>query len=88
MIYNDANFMGFPWETIIKDFRKKLGEEACDKVEDYADCFIKFLKNKKEFYDKNAEELYVQHKVYGYFLSMKEIILDTLDYHLEDEHNF
>lgn len=88
MIYNDANFMGFPWETIIKDFRKKLGEEACDKVEDYADLFIKFLKNKKEFYDKNAEELYVQHKVYGYFLSMKEIILNTLDYHLEDEHNF
>lgn len=88
MIYNDANFMGFPWETIIKDFRKKLGEEACDKVEDYADRFIKFLKNKKEFYDKNAEELYVQHKVYGYFLSIKEIILNTLDYHLEDERNF
>ncbi|MGI6481646.1 MAG: hypothetical protein ACOX08_00020 [Methanobacterium sp.] len=87
MIYNDANFMGFPWETIIKDFRKKLGEEACDKVEDYADRFIKFLKNKKEFYDKNAEELYVQHKVYGYFLSIKEIILNTLDYHLEDERN-
>ena len=42
MIYNDANFMGFPGETIIKDFRKKLGEEACDKVEDYADCLSSF----------------------------------------------
>lgn len=43
MIYGSAQYMGMPWETIIKDFRES--PEACgrDHLEDYAEAFIRHV---------------------------------------------
>lgn len=27
MVYNNANFLGVPWETIVKEYRKVLGDK-------------------------------------------------------------
>ncbi len=43
MIYNNAEFMGIPWETLIKMYRKRLGNGAQPFCEDYALDFLKFL---------------------------------------------
>jgi hypothetical protein len=45
MIYGNANFMGAPLETIIKVYRQRLGEKYFNKIEEYANDFIEFLKN-------------------------------------------
>jgi hypothetical protein len=44
-IYNNADFMGIPLETMIKMYRKKLKEKAYDTVEEYKTDFIEFLKS-------------------------------------------
>lgn len=49
MIYNSASFMGTPWETIIKIYRKKLGDESFPTIKQYQENFIEFLRS-KEFY--------------------------------------
>ncbi|MDB9822859.1 hypothetical protein OAC89_04085, partial [Deltaproteobacteria bacterium] len=33
MIYGNSNFMGIPWETIIKIFRKKLNDKNISTLE-------------------------------------------------------
>jgi len=43
MVYGSADFMGIPWETIIKMFRRELGSRPFDRVEQYADCFLAYL---------------------------------------------
>lgn len=43
MIYNNAELMGIPWETIIKMYRHQLGEKVFDSVEEYCDDFFKFI---------------------------------------------
>ena len=43
MVYGSSMFMGIPWETIIKIYRKKIGKDKCDTLEEYANNFIKFL---------------------------------------------
>lgn len=43
MMYNNAEFMGVPLETLIKEFRKRLRNVAYSTVEEYWDSFIKFL---------------------------------------------
>jgi hypothetical protein len=43
MIYNNAAFMGIPWETLIKMYRKELGDFTFEKVIDYRDHFLEFL---------------------------------------------
>lgn len=43
MIYNSASFMGVPWETIIKVYRKQLGETCFDTIDEYQRDFVAFL---------------------------------------------
>jgi hypothetical protein len=44
MLYNSASFMGVPWETIIKIYRKELGERSFPTLKGYQEDFIGFLK--------------------------------------------
>lgn len=56
-IYGNAEFIGTPWETIIKEYRKKLGEKSFPHLKGYIDDFIKFLKNKYYYCtDQEADE--------------------------------
>jgi hypothetical protein len=43
MIYNALDFYGYPWEVLIKDFRKAKGKSDCDNVSDWSQCFIDWL---------------------------------------------
>lgn len=43
MIYNSLDFYGYPWEVLIKDFRKAKGNSGCDNVSDWTQCFIDWL---------------------------------------------
>lgn len=43
MVYNNANYMGVPWETIIKIFRHELGSESLQTIDDYVSRFLEFL---------------------------------------------
>lgn len=70
MIYGNAEFMGFPWETIIKDYRNNyLKETHFDHVQGYADNFIHYLRNELNI-DKTDSELVVFWIVFDVFLAL------------------
>ena len=56
MIYNSATFMSTPWETIIKVYRKELGDNSFSTLDLYQQDFIHFLQ-KKEFYTDDDTQL-------------------------------
>ncbi len=44
MIYGNSEFMGFPWETLIKDYRNRtLKNRSFVKLQHYANDFFKYL---------------------------------------------
>ena len=43
MVYNNAEFMGVPWETLIKMFREDRKDVGLKKVEDYLSEFREFI---------------------------------------------
>ena len=43
MFYNNAEFMGVPWETIIKMYRAHIGTDAKTTCEKYLQDFLKFI---------------------------------------------
>lgn len=51
MIYGNANFLNTPWETIIKLYRKDVGDRDFDTVAAYQVDFIEYLHSKKFFSD-------------------------------------
>lgn len=60
MIYNSADLMGTPWETIIKIYRAQLKDRSFLTVEAYKDDFIAFIKKKKYFTDQETQLSYLK----------------------------
>ena len=58
MVYNDAALLGVPWETIIKLFRKNLGEESFGTLEKYGLRLIHFLNENQALFPAEVQEKY------------------------------
>jgi len=56
MVYNSAEFVGIPWETIIKMYRTYLNHSGFSHTRDYREDFIKFLRTFKTYFDDSMEE--------------------------------
>ena len=46
MIYGSAEVMGYPWETLIKTYRRELGERSFPTISEFGSHFIEWIKNK------------------------------------------
>lgn len=77
MVFGNANFMSVSWETIIKHYRQKLGEEKFANLKDYALDFLNFLESSKLFPESEQESFY-QSSVYSYYDLIKEDILKEI----------
>ncbi len=53
MVYNTMELGGLPWETIIKEYRRKLGERTFPQLEEYADDFFNFLCQNKTLFPES-----------------------------------
>jgi hypothetical protein len=56
MLYNQGEFMGTPWEPVIKQYRRELGDKAFDTLEEYKSDFIQFLHSKQFFCDVQQQK--------------------------------
>jgi len=73
-IYNSAEFMGIPWETIIKMYKKELGARNFPNLFEYADDFISYLNNKVKSKINPADvEAYLNTTVFGIVNNIHEI---------------
>ncbi|WP_339148422.1 MULTISPECIES: hypothetical protein [unclassified Sutcliffiella] len=70
MIYGGADFMGVPWETIIKTYRGKLGDAKFDTLQEYADHFIKFFVTDNRFCNNHTEYDLVHKILYSELMDM------------------
>ena len=43
MTYNNSTLLGIPWESIIKMFRRRLGDKEFPTLDEYADAFLEHL---------------------------------------------
>ena len=86
MLYGSANFMGIPWETIIKIYRNKLGKQKFDALKEYADNFIDFLDNGNLLFPDSEQEKYLRDTISGYFYhQIKEEIFEEVRSTIDNE---
>lgn len=62
MIYGNAAFMGVPWETVIKIYRKRLADRIFPTLQGYCDNFFDFIRSDLRFYDKRYEGAIINRK--------------------------
>ena len=51
MIYNNAEFIGIPWEIIIKDYKRQKGMQRFDTLKGYVNDFFAFVKEYPNYYE-------------------------------------
>lgn len=67
MTYNNASFMGVPWDILIKEFRKELGEKSFEKLLDYIAEFIRFIHEKEHYISARVQDKYLEYTLSSFY---------------------
>lgn len=59
MTYNNAAFMGTPWDIIIKEYRKQLKDTSFQCLKEYLNDFIAYLHQRNFFCDEQTQKSYI-----------------------------
>lgn len=75
MVYNSADFMGIPMETIIKKYRESLQDKSFPTIKDYAEDFLIFLREDKNIKNNTySEESYIEHVLWTVYRTVLNAI--------------
>lgn len=66
MIYGNSEFMGIPWESIIKVYRQSLGAHFEPTLNAYAQAFITYLTDQHSLFPDSERTLYIHRATSGY----------------------
>ncbi len=78
MVYNNAQFLGIPWETIISDFSKNIPETGFDTLEEYATLFLNYLGKGEPFISSSRIRKYARNYVSWYYSKLMSHIIEKL----------
>ena len=77
MIFGNAEFMGLPWETLIKTYRKRLGRSKFDRLQDYSVDFLSFIETAEHLFPPDLQERFVGGQVQSFFMQIRDEIDDA-----------
>ena len=78
MIYESAEFMGVPWETLIKMYSSSLGDELLPSVAEYANGLFKFVSS-PEICSKSAQRTSALMTFESSFSQIYDIVIDEVE---------
>jgi len=73
MIYGNAELLGLPWETIVKEYRRKTAGTSFATVDDHARAFLSFIASEELFSSEIQNSHYIA-LIEGYYRMMREQI--------------
>lgn len=79
MVYGNAEYMGVPWETIIKVYRERLGKRSFDELEEYFDDFMSFLGSNDDLFGSAAQASHVRGAANTIYTEIREEIRKLVD---------
>ncbi|MGL5941154.1 MAG: hypothetical protein ACRC2S_12300 [Waterburya sp.] len=84
MIYDSADFMGIPWETIIKEYRSYLGTQNFEKLLDYCNHFIEFLETNIIF-SEDEQSRYIEQISFYLMTYLKNKIIKQIEKYFQQD---
>ena len=63
--------MGLPWETIIKQYRSRLGRDSFGTLEEYGDGFLQYIEKDSGFRSRKLQEEYCRFFVHSWLRRFK-----------------
>ena len=84
MINGNATFLGVPWETVIKAYRRRIRGKTFPKLADYRNDFFKFVSSNRQMFSASLQLHYTEILVHSFLLHLREKNKDTLDRSAEE----
>lgn len=56
MVFASAQFLNVPWETIIKQYRRELGDRSFATLAEHADHFLKYFDGRTKLFPADAQD--------------------------------
>jgi len=85
MIYGAADFTGIPWESVVKEYRKKLGNKAFPTLAGYTKDFFTYLQRASWLFPEDVQNQYYEMSLRGYFALIKGDILTDVENVFQDK---
>jgi len=79
MVSGAAEFLGIPWETIIKAYRQKTRRDQFPKLIDYRNNFLEFISTNDQLFPKDLQNRYVEKLITSYFSHVFQLIRDEVE---------
>ncbi|MBF0552456.1 MAG: hypothetical protein HQK60_18235 [Deltaproteobacteria bacterium] len=86
MIYGSAFFIGVPWETIIKSYRRRLGDQTFSTVQEYAQDLHEYIQTDTDIFPNERKDEYTVQLVAGFYYFIREALRTHLDEEAEKRH--
>ncbi|MEO8439263.1 MAG: hypothetical protein ABI540_03475 [Spartobacteria bacterium] len=74
MVYGNSEFMGIPWESIIKEHRRQLGTAERGTLKEYTDEFVSWLEQEKALFPESLQNEVVTGTARNYFAQVRDDI--------------
>ncbi|MCG8430886.1 MAG: hypothetical protein MJA29_06925, partial [Candidatus Omnitrophica bacterium] len=85
MIHGNSTLMDFPWEIIIKSFKKEHSKKTHERLEDYATSFIEYIEiNNTKFLSLETQERHFFNNIESYLWLIYTEIEDHIKNIFED----
>jgi len=68
MVYGNAEFMHVPWETVIKEYRKNLGEKSFPTIQEYADNLFSWIAKSSVLAPEDRQNEWAAFIVQGFYI--------------------
>src|SRR5579863_4077006 len=82
MTYGGADIMGVPWETVVKLYAQKLSQRPFDRLEQYAQDFLRFVEGSQALFPEAVQRRFFRQSVGSYWF---QFFLSPLREHLENK---
>ncbi len=85
MIYGSASLSGVPWETIVKCYRSDLNNTSFPRTADYANDFIRYIKNHKKLFFQAYQNKEAESEIEYIFSYIRNAIALTIQEAFDEE---
>ena len=79
MVYGNANLLNIPWETLIKIYRKDHAKSRFEKLENYSESFLSFLKSKTTIFNLDIQNQWLVGQIGFIFNFINQQLLNQCD---------
>ena len=83
MVYNNAQFIGIPWETIIYEIGKQVPEGGFNTLNEYVGLFLSYFENDSYLFPEEEQKRYFQEHILYCCAMTRRVIVDRVEKELE-----